>query len=135
MQTMCQKEQKTRRSLADTNTNKTGHGDATHGAGEHKHAHAHDTSKLDVVLFLFMCLLIGNLFKPLAGAIGVPYTSLITILGVIFGIFYKKMGRLGVAIEIWSQMDPHLLLLLFIPALIFESAFNSDWHIFKVEMG
>lgn len=32
-------------------------------------------------------------------------------------------------------MDPHLLLLLFIPALIFESAFNSDWHIFKVEMG
>ena len=32
-------------------------------------------------------------------------------------------------------MDPHLLLLLFIPALIFESAFNSDWHIFKVEIG
>mmetsp|Transcript_29366 Transcript_29366/g.44326 ORF Transcript_29366/g.44326 Transcript_29366/m.44326 type:complete len:327 (+) Transcript_29366:728-1708(+) len=30
-------------------------------------------------------------------------------------------------------MDPHLMLLLFIPALIFESAFNSDWHIFKVE--
>jgi len=33
------------------------------------------------------------------------------------------------------NMDPHLLLLLFIPALIFESAFNSDWHIFKVEFG
>ena len=32
-------------------------------------------------------------------------------------------------------MDPHLLLLLFIPALIFESAFNSDWHVFKKEMG
>jgi len=32
-------------------------------------------------------------------------------------------------------MDPHLLLMLFIPALIFESAFNSDWHIFKVEFG
>jgi len=31
-------------------------------------------------------------------------------------------------------MNPHLLLLLFIPALIFESAFNSDWHIFKVEL-
>ena len=32
-------------------------------------------------------------------------------------------------------MDPHLLLLIFIPALIFESAFNSDWHMFKKEMG
>ena len=32
-------------------------------------------------------------------------------------------------------MDPHLLLMIFIPALIFESAFNSDWHIFKVEFG
>ena len=31
-------------------------------------------------------------------------------------------------------MDPHLLLLLFLPALIFESAFNTDWHIFKVEL-
>ena len=34
---------------------------------------------------------------------------------------------------IWGNMDPHLLLMIFIPALIFESAFNSDWHIFKVE--
>jgi NhaP-type Na+/H+ or K+/H+ antiporter len=45
------------------------------------------------------------------------------------------MGRIGVAIKNWSDMDPHLLLLLFLPALIFESAFNSDWHIFKVEFG
>ena len=31
-------------------------------------------------------------------------------------------------------MGAHTLLLLFLPALIFESAFNSDWHIFKVEL-
>jgi len=28
-----------------------------------------------------------------------------------------------------------MLLLLFLPALIFESAFSCDWHIFKVEAG
>lgn len=58
---------------------------------------------------------------------------MITILGLVFGIYYPSLGRLGKAIEIWSSMDPHLILLIFLPALIFESAFNSDWHIFKVE--
>ena len=45
------------------------------------------------------------------------------------------MGRLGKAIIAYSDFNPHLLLLIFLPALIFESAFNSDWHIFKVELG
>jgi NhaP-type Na+/H+ or K+/H+ antiporter len=45
------------------------------------------------------------------------------------------MGRLGVALEVWSKLNPHLILLLFLPALIFESAFNSDFHIFKAEFG
>jgi len=49
------------------------------------------------------------------------------------GIYHESLGRLGVAINIWSQIEPHLILLIFLPALIFESAFNSDWHIFKVE--
>lgn len=35
----------------------------------------------------------------------------------------------------WSEIDPHLLLFVFLPALIFESAFNSDWHIFKKLFG
>jgi len=132
---MCKSEDERRRFLEDKKEpDHSTHGDTKHHTEGHK-AHAHDTSKLDVVLFLFLCLMVGNFFKPLASKIGVPYTSLITILGLILGVFSKKLGRTGVAIEIWSQMNPHLLLLLFIPALIFESAFNSDWHIFKVEMG
>lgn len=59
---------------------------------------------------------------------------MITVLGLVLGVYYESLGRLGVALNSWSQIDPHLLLLLFLPALIFESAFNSDWHIFKVEM-
>jgi len=64
---------------------------------------------------------------------GIPYTSLITIIGLLLGMYYKHMGRIGKAIEAYSQINAHALLLLFLPALIFESAFNSDWHIFKVE--
>ena len=55
------------------------------------------------------------------------------MLGLFLGIYSENLGRIGVAIKVWSQFDPHLLLLIFLPALIFESAFNSDWHIFKVE--
>jgi len=132
---VCGVEDERRRFLAETKKEpeQNAHGDTAHHAEGHK-AHAHDTSKLDVVLFMFLCLMVGNFFKPLAGYIGVPYTSLITILGLVLGVFSKSLGRTGVAIDIWSQMNPHLLLLLFIPALIFESAFNSDWHIFKVEL-
>ena len=108
-------------------------GEESHGEGEHEHHH--DTSKQDVTLFLFLCLFIGQLFKQFSMKTGIPYTSMITVLGVLFGMYYKSMGRIGVAIKNWSDMDPHLLLLLFLPALIFESAFNSDWHIFKVEFG
>lgn len=54
----------------------------------------------------------------------------------VFGIFLGSLGHyLGGAtaasIKAWSEIDPHLLLFVFLPPLIFESAFNSDWHIFK----
>jgi NhaP-type Na+/H+ or K+/H+ antiporter len=31
----------------------------------------------------------------------------------------------------WVTLDPHFILLIFMPALIFESAFHADWYIFK----
>jgi len=69
---------------------------------------------------------------------GLPYTSLITVTGVIFGVcstqFSNAWGRYAKAIEVFNNFQPHLLLLVFLPPLIFESAFNSDWHIFKVEL-
>ena len=68
---------------------------------------------------------------------GLPYTSLITAIGFCLGVLEEKysLGRIGDAIEVYSNFPPHMFLLVFLPALIFESAFNSDWHIFKVELG
>tara|TARA_B110000285_G_C15124183_1_gene619104 strand:+ start:610 stop:789 length:180 start_codon:yes stop_codon:yes gene_type:complete len=59
------------------------------------------------------------------------------VIGLVFGVLEARygMGRLGKAILAYSNITPHSLLLIFLPALIFESAFNSDWHIFKVELG
>ena len=96
--------------------------------------HEHETLVLEVTIFLFISLFIGQNCKVLSAWIGVPYTSIITVIGLLFGLFHAYFGKLDAAIMAWSKMDPHLLLLLFLPALIFESAFNSDWHIFKHEI-
>jgi hypothetical protein len=37
---------------------------------------------------------------------GIPYTSMITVLGLLLGIYSKKLDRLGKAIEAWSSMSP-----------------------------
>ena len=100
---------------------------------EHNDDHAHDTIQLDVTVFLFLCMFMGQILKQFSEKTGFPYTSLITVLGIFLGIYSQSLGRIGKAIEVWANFDPHLLLLVFLPALIFESAFNSDWHIFKVE--
>jgi hypothetical protein len=41
------------------------------------------------------------------------------------------MGWLGESTTIMSSMHPHLILYVFIPVLLFESAFNCDWYVFK----
>ena len=56
---------------------------------------------------------------------------MLCVAGILIGHFYECMGPLSAGIYEWSQIGPHELLLIFMPALIFESAFNCDWHIMK----
>ena len=106
-------------------------------AAVHHSSGNHDTLPQDICLFLFLMMFIGHLMKQFSGWTGIPYTSTITVIGLAFGMLTEKygLGRLGKAILAYSNITPHTLLLIFLPALIFESAFNSDWHIFKVELG
>lgn len=88
-----------------------------------------------MTFFLFFCLVFGQLIKQFANWTGIPYTSLITVFGMILGVFCHGDGRFGTAMRTWSEFDPHLMLFVFLPALIFESAFNSDFHIFSKIFG
>lgn len=74
--------------------------------------------------------------KQFSAFSGIPFTSLITVIGVVLGIISEQysLGLIGEAIKVYASLNAHLILLIFLPALIFESAFNSDWHIFKVEL-
>ena len=81
-----------------------GHGNGS--AEAHVDDGHHDTLDVDIVLFLFMCLLVGQHLKQFSSATGIPYTSMITVLGLLLGIYSKKLDRVGKAVEAWSSMSP-----------------------------
>jgi NhaP-type Na+/H+ or K+/H+ antiporter len=83
------------------------------------------------IFVLFLQLTLGLILKLVGSKTGIPYTLLITIMGIIMGIFAKDLGTVGEGIEEWSEMGAHDILLIFLPALIFESAFSVNWHIMK----
>ena len=111
----------------------------------------------DVVLFTFFMLLLGLVTKNLLRKVPIPYTALLLILGLGFGFIHGELrpdpregcksrleGRteddsvwrrgyqhLGKGIEAWTSIEPELLLLIHLPALIFASAFTLDFHITK----
>jgi sodium/hydrogen exchanger 10/11 len=49
---------------------------------------------------------------------------------MLFGYFASNLGKVGEALLYVSSIDGHALLLIFIPLLIFESAFTSHTHTF-----
>lgn len=55
--------------------------------------------------------------------------------GIAFGKFSSYLSYFGMAVDIASNINPHGILMIFLPILIFESGFNADWHIFKKQFG
>jgi NhaP-type Na+/H+ or K+/H+ antiporter len=76
-------------------------------------------------------LLIGAVVRELNKRFNVPYTPLLFVIGLLLGYYKDALGILGDAAEQVSNINPHGILMIFLPPLIFESGFNSDWHIFR----
>jgi len=45
-----------------------------------------DHTDLEVTFFLFVMLIAGGIMKELSSIIGIPYTSLLTVIGLLLGI-------------------------------------------------
>ncbi|KAJ9466658.1 Sodium/hydrogen exchanger 7 [Diplonema papillatum] len=101
----------------------------------------HDTELHDApyaVLVLAGAIGIGALLRFAAKeipALGkIPHTIAVFLAGLIFGglatIGDNDSNLLGHYVEI-ADIDPHLIFHVFLPILIFESAFSIDIHIFK----
>jgi len=86
-----------------------------------------------VILAPFLLLLVGALLRQTTKNLPIPYTLQLLIIGTALGVllrnsewddaFQQSVSRLG-------EMDPHLLLHVFLPPLIFESAASLEWHLF-----
>ncbi|KAL4508105.1 hypothetical protein ABPG72_021478 [Tetrahymena utriculariae] len=84
-----------------------------------------------LILFVIMGLALGGLLRQLNRKTGIPYTPMLIVVGIIVGCYRSSFGLIGSSAELMSHINPHMILFIFIPVLIFESGFNCDWYVFK----
>ncbi|CAI2372737.1 unnamed protein product [Moneuplotes crassus] len=87
-----------------------------------------------IILYVLTGLLCGQVIKHITNKIKLPYTPLLALFGLIIGFAYEELGHWGDGADLISSIDPHTFFLIFLPPLIFESAFSIDWHIIKTEI-
>ena len=111
------------------------HGDSS-ASGDHSEEH-HGGIHIDPYsgpfVIIFICFLGGQVIKHICNALKLPYTPFLTLVGICIGLI--PFIQTNDFILTWTNMHPHFMLFLFLPALIFESAFNSDFYIFKHQLG
>ncbi len=90
------------------------------------------------LVFCIAALLIGALVRFFFQKTPLPFTVILLMVGMGLG----ALSRADILVQfnlqtfdnalIWaSEIDPHLLLFVFLPILIFEASFNMDLHTFK----
>ncbi|MCE0493090.1 cation:proton antiporter [Vibrio salinus] len=95
-----------------------------------------DTGVL-IIVFVVVSLLVGALVKSFARVLTSPYSVILLVLGLIVGFVSRThvglhfFPHINEHLLVLSNIDPHLILLLFLPTLIFESAFSMETHLFK----
>ncbi len=110
---------------------------------EHQeNGHGADMSPL---FFVIISLIIGAGIRHLFRKSPLPYTVLLLIVGLGLGAATRlgwfslwnlggtglDVGFLGRAVDWAGHIDPHLILYVFLPTLIFEAAFGMDVHTFR----
>lgn len=101
--------------------------------GMHMEQHTGFLILLATVLALFFGVLLRHLLKNIA----LPYTVSLLVIGLAMGLmhrgglFQSNLFVVGQSVELVAAIDPHLIMFLFLPTLIFESAFALETHLFR----
>lgn len=85
-----------------------------------------------VILAPFLILAIGAFLRSSTKNLPIPYTMQLLVLGGLIGFFLRSSwdDTLQQSLVKLGMIDPHLMLHVFLPPLIFESAASMEWHIF-----
>ncbi|CAI6000197.1 unnamed protein product [Closterium sp. NIES-64] len=86
------------------------------------------------LLFMAVSLALGALCRQIFNNTRVPYTVALLLVGIALGAFefYVDLGLLGLSIRKWAAIEPNIIFFVFLPALLFESAFAFEMHQIKV---
>ncbi|MCB0401724.1 MAG: cation:proton antiporter [Flavobacteriales bacterium] len=120
----------------------------SHGAGtEHEQGEAHEEHHTDTspLFFIVIAVILGAATRFLFQKSIIPFTVILLLLGIGLGVIgrldYFHVFEIGSSsfdfrfldqsIDWAAHIDPHLLLYIFLPILIFEAAFGMDLHVFK----
>jgi NhaP-type Na+/H+ or K+/H+ antiporter len=87
-----------------------------------------------MIFFVTFGMLVGAICRAISKKTKFPYTPILLMVGIGLGYFRNYLSTVGEGAEIIAGMDPHMILLTFLPILMFESAFNCDWYVFKKEI-
>lgn len=97
------------------------------------------------LLFVIIALIIGAATRHFLRKSPLPYTVTLLLIGLALGAmnrlgwlgmlsigdFSLNLGFLGSSVDWAGNIDPHIILYVFLPTLIFEAAFAMDLHTFK----
>ncbi len=89
---------------------------------------------LTVLIFPLVALLVGCLLKPITRLVRIPYTLILLVFGMGIGSLgcATDLGRFTISLQQWVHLSPpDIFFYVFLAPLIFEAAFNTEWHIFR----
>jgi NhaP-type Na+/H+ or K+/H+ antiporter/CRP-like cAMP-binding protein len=99
----------------------------------HEASHSEEAAA-NGTLFFVLCLALGLLCRTVVTKlVPFPYTVILMSIGVLLGVLAESIpaSQLSGIVKAWAEIDPELILFVFLPVLIFESGYSIDFHAFK----
>uniref|UniRef100_A0A2P2LR88 SOS1 n=1 Tax=Rhizophora mucronata TaxID=61149 RepID=A0A2P2LR88_RHIMU len=94
-----------------------------------------ESNPTDTVIFFGLSLVLGIASRHILRGTRVPYTVALLVIGIALGALeygtHHGLGKIGDGIRLWANIDPDLILAVFLPALLFESSFSMEVHQIK----
>ncbi len=90
-----------------------------------------------VLIFVVLALVIGAFLRDILKNTPIPYSVALLVVGLALGLiqrsgfFDEYLPILDHTLHMVAGINPHLILWLFLPTLIFESAFALEVHLFR----
>ncbi len=114
-----------------------GHNSTEHDEQVDHHTSEHHAHSYTALFWPFLAILLGVIIKNYIPSIPVlnriPFTGFLFLFWLIVQVLHEQnqevFSHMGNSMDMWIEIDPHLLLFAFLPALLFGDAKSIDTHL------